>query len=92
MTTKTAPRATPAAGSSPPASGRMKLSAVHRGVRTAPDKTLVTGVEGIGKTTWASESPDPIFIATEDGIRHLDVAHRARRSVTCRNRLESPSQ
>jgi hypothetical protein len=74
MTTKTAPRATSAAGTSPPGSGRMKLSAVHRGVRSAPDKTLLTGVEGIGKTTWGSEAPAPIFIATEDGIRHLDVA------------------
>ena len=43
MTTKTAPRATSAAGTSPPGSGRMKLSAVRRGVRSAPDKTAALG-------------------------------------------------
>lgn len=74
MTTKTAPRAAPAPATPAPASGRMTLAAIHRGARPAPDKTLLAGVEGIGKTTWASEAPAPVFLATEDGIRHLDVA------------------
>ena len=74
MTTKTAPRAALAAGSSPPGGGRMKLSAVRHGRRSAPDKFLLSGVPGIGKSTTAAEAPKPIFIAPEDGVRHLDVA------------------
>lgn len=73
MTTKTAQRATSAAGN-PPGSGRMKLAAVRRGVRPAPDRLLLSGVPGIGKSTFGSDAPDPIYVAAEDGIRHLDVA------------------
>lgn len=74
MNTKTAPRAASAPGTSPPGNGRMKLDAVRRGVRPAPDRILLVGTEGIGKSTFASESPAPIFVAAEDGIRHLAVA------------------
>ena len=74
MNTKTAPRAAPAPGTAPPGNGRMKLDAVRRGVRPAPDRILVVGTEGVGKSTFASEAPAPIFIAAEDGIRHLAVA------------------
>lgn len=74
MNTKAAPRATSAPGTSPPASGRMNLDAVRRGVRPAPDRILLVGTEGVGKSTFASESPSPVFIAAEDGIRHLEVA------------------
>ena len=74
MTTKTAPHAASAAGSPTPTSGRMKLDAVRRGIRPAPDRVLLVGVEGIGKSTWGGDAPAPIFLAAEDGIRHLDVA------------------
>ena len=74
MINKTAPRAMSAAGSSPPSSGRMKLDAVRRGVRPAADRVLLVGTEGVGKSTFAADAPSPIFLAAEDGIRHLDVA------------------
>lgn len=59
---------------STPREPRMLLSAVTRGKRVASDRILLVGVEGVGKSTFGSEAPNPIFVAAEDGIRHLDVA------------------
>lgn len=39
-----------------------------------PRRILMYGVEGSGKTTWASEAPNPVFLATEEGTNDLDVA------------------
>ncbi|MDD2283067.1 MAG: ATP-binding protein [Eubacteriales bacterium] len=39
-----------------------------------PQKVLIYGPEGIGKTTLASKFPNPIFIDTEGSTKHLDVA------------------
>ncbi|MBQ5545303.1 MAG: ATP-binding protein [Clostridia bacterium] len=36
-------------------------------------KVVIYGVEGIGKTTFASRFPDPVFIDTEGGTKFLDV-------------------
>lgn len=44
--------------------GRMK----NKGI-----KVLVYGPEGIGKSTFASQFPDPIFIDTEGSTEHMDV-------------------
>jgi len=52
---------------------RMTLGSVRSSRREAPDRILLVGTEGIGKSTFASDAPSPIFIAAEDGIRELDV-------------------
>lgn len=39
-----------------------------------PQKVVVYGVEGIGKSTFAAQFPRPIFIDTEGSTGHLDVA------------------
>jgi len=52
----------------------MALGTVRKGVRPAPDRILLVGTEGIGKSTFGAAAPSPIFIAAEDGVRHLDVA------------------
>lgn len=39
----------------------------------APDRIVVYGVEGVGKTTWAAQAPNPVFLCAEDGVRGLDV-------------------
>lgn len=75
VTTRTAPptfRPPPGA----PAANRPKftLEGLHRGRRKAPDRILLYGVEGVGKSVWAASAPDPIFLASEDGVNHLDVA------------------
>ncbi|MHC5373608.1 ATP-binding protein [Enterococcus sp. LJL120] len=36
-------------------------------------KVVLYGVEGIGKSTFASQFPNPIFIDTEDSTLHMDV-------------------
>lgn len=36
-------------------------------------KTVIYGPEGIGKTTFASQFPDPVFIDTEGSTVHMDV-------------------
>lgn len=38
-----------------------------------PLKVVIYGSEGIGKTTLASQFPEPLFIDTEGGTAHLDV-------------------
>lgn len=43
------------------------------GVITRPQKVVIYGAEGIGKTTLASQFPEPLFIDTEGGTSHLDV-------------------
>lgn len=37
-------------------------------------KFVVYGPEGVGKTTFASQFPDPVFIDTEKSTIHMDVA------------------
>lgn len=52
----------------------MSKYSVTTGVQTAPVKTVLYGPEGIGKSTFASHSPDPVFIDTEGGTKRLNVA------------------
>lgn len=65
MSTATAPR---------PASSRMTLANIQRGKLVKPDRILLNGTEGIGKTTFAASAPSPIFACSEDGTSQFDVA------------------
>ena len=38
-----------------------------------PQKAVAYGPEGVGKSTLASQFPDPVFLDTEGGTHHLDV-------------------
>ena len=49
------------------------LSLVRTGRREAPDRIVVHGAEGVGKSTFAADAPKPMFIAPEDGVRHLST-------------------
>ncbi|MCS6902391.1 MAG: ATP-binding protein [Myxococcales bacterium] len=68
MTTKTNPTA-PAGSVS-----RMSLTNITRGKQERPLRVIVYGVEGVGKSTFASQAPNPIFLCSEDGTSQLDVA------------------
>lgn len=46
---------------------------VTSGVIPAPVKVVLYGPEGIGKSTFASQFPDPVFIDAEGGTKRLDV-------------------
>lgn len=47
---------------------------ITRGKLSGSRKYVFYGVEGIGKSTFASKFPDPVFIDTEDSTKELDVA------------------
>jgi hypothetical protein len=47
---------------------------ITRGVRATAKRVIAYGVEGIGKSTLASQFPNAVVIDTEDGTNHLDVA------------------
>lgn len=65
MTTATANRRPPPAAALP---SRMTLANVLRDVGPAPDRILLLGTEGVGKTSWAAGAPSPIFLCAEDGM------------------------
>lgn len=46
---------------------------IIRGKIPCAKKTVIYGPEGIGKSTFASEFPDPVFIDTEGSTRDMDV-------------------
>ena len=47
---------------------------IMKGIQNKPLKIVVYGPEGIGKTTFASRFPDPLFIDTEGSTARMDVA------------------
>jgi hypothetical protein len=53
---------------------RSLLSSVVKGKIERPDRVLLYGVEGIGKSSWAAKAAAPIFLCPEDGTNRLDVA------------------
>lgn len=55
-------------------SNRMSLSSIRPSRKDTPDRILLVGTEGIGKSTFAADAPSPIFIASEDGLSKLDVS------------------
>lgn len=47
---------------------------IIRGKQPGAKKVVVYGPEGIGKSTFASMFPDPVFIDTEGSTKDMDVA------------------
>lgn len=47
---------------------------VRKGIQGGAVKCLIYGPEGIGKSTFAAQFPEPVFIDTEGSTRWLDVA------------------
>lgn len=47
---------------------------ITRGIQPGAQKVVLYGPEGIGKSTFASKFPEPVFIDTEGSTRHMDVA------------------
>lgn len=44
------------------------------GKQTRPRRIMLYGIHGVGKSTWASEAPHPLFLNIEDGIADIDAA------------------
>ena len=47
---------------------------ISRGPQKTAIRTCIYGVEGVGKTTFASNFPGCVFIDTEGSTKHMDVA------------------
>lgn len=52
----------------------MSKYSITTGILDSPVKTVLYGPEGIGKSTFASHFPDPVFIDTEGGTKRLNIA------------------
>lgn len=50
------------------------LASIQNTHRQSPPRMLVQGVPGIGKSTFGSELPNPVFIQAEDGLDGIDAA------------------
>lgn len=50
---------------------------ITQGVIPSAQKCLIYGPEGIGKSTFASQFPSPLFIDTEGSTKHLNVRRLA---------------
>ena len=50
------------------------LSTIKASKTPKPPRILVHGGEGIGKSTFFSKAPNPLFIQIEDGLDELEVA------------------
>lgn len=53
---------------------KMGLQSVSKGKLDEPIRAVIWGPAGLGKSTFASQAPSPIFLPTEDGTAQLDVA------------------
>jgi hypothetical protein len=51
----------------------MKLN-IQRGIHSRPQRIVIYAPEGLGKSTLASQLPNPLFLDFEKGTHHLDVA------------------
>ena len=47
--------------------------AIRRGKIARPQKVVAYGPEGVGKSTLASHTPEPVFLDTEGGTHHLAI-------------------
>lgn len=52
----------------------VSLKTLQRGVKKDPPIIVMYGDEGVGKTRFAANAPDPVFIFTENSQGKLDVA------------------
>jgi hypothetical protein len=52
------------------------LNKIKRGGAALPPRIILSGPEGIGKSTFAAGAPNPVFIAQESGLTGLDHIDR----------------
>jgi len=50
------------------------LEHIRTGKNPSPPRILLYGTEGIGKSTFAAQAPNPIFVPTEDGLNEISCA------------------
>ena len=50
------------------------IGSITKGREQQPPRILIYGSEGVGKSTFASLAPNPVFIQTEDGLSEIDTS------------------
>jgi hypothetical protein len=48
------------------------IDRIQRGRTSMPPRIVPYGINGVGKSTFASQSPKPIFLPTEDGLSEIE--------------------
>ena|SRR3990167_1134497 len=56
-----------------PDAKRMILSAIRKSEKSETEKVVLYAPEGWGKTTWAAQAPDAVFLSAEDGLKSVTV-------------------
>lgn len=56
------------------------LNNIKRGVQQRPQRVIIYGPEGVGKSTLAAGFPSPVLLDTEQGSSHINVARLECRS------------
>lgn len=51
----------------------ISLDSLRRGKQLAAPRIFLYSSHGVGKSTLGASCPDPVFVATEDGLGNLDV-------------------
>lgn len=51
----------------------LSLASIQKTKHASPPRIVIHGVEKVGKSSWASQAPSPIFIRTEDGLNGIDT-------------------
>lgn len=54
---------------------KASIADIVRARSDLPDRILLMGVEGVGKSQFGAEAPKPVFIAAEEGLGHLAETH-----------------
>jgi len=47
---------------------------ITKGKKKIARRTMLYGVHGVGKSTWASKAPDVLFLNIEDGLNDIDCS------------------
>ena len=50
---------------------------ITRGKTVVPRRVMLYGTHGIGKSSWAAQAPDVLFLNLEDGLNDIDCAKTA---------------
>lgn len=52
----------------------ISLESVIKGKEAKPPRILIYGTDGVGKSSWAADAPNPIFTQTEDRLSHINAS------------------
>ncbi len=63
------------------------MKQIKKGKSDYPPRIIIYGVEGIGKSTLASQFPSPIFLDLEGGVRNLNVHSLPIKTAMCPSTL-----